>query len=37
LRDEQALGGPAEVEFLGDRAEVSQVTQFHPLRLHVYQ
>ena len=29
LRDVQSLGGPAEVQFLGDRAEVPQVTQFH--------
>src|SRR6185295_7533579 len=29
LRDVQSLGGPAEVQFLRDRAEVPEVTQFH--------
>ncbi len=25
----QPVGGPAEVEFLGDGAEIAEVTQFH--------
>ena len=29
LRDVQPLGGPAEVKFLGDGAEVAQVAQLH--------
>jgi hypothetical protein len=29
LRDVQSLSGPAEVQFLRDRAEVPEVTQFH--------
>ena len=27
--DAQPLGGPAEVQFLGDRHEVAQLAQFH--------
>ena len=29
LHDVQALGGPPEVQFLGDRHEVPQLAQFH--------
>ena len=29
LRDVQTLGGPTEVQFLGDSDEITKVTEFH--------
>ena len=37
LRDMQALGGAAEVEFFGDRDEIAQVSQFHMQYISSYQ
>ncbi len=34
LDDVQPLGGPAEVEFLGDRHEVPNLTQLHTAPIH---